>query len=62
MAQAAGVNSGGPNNPAPVQVPPHTQPAPSQKPDTEGNNTQQPSGGKTVYPLPCENYAGVTCE
>lgn len=48
MAQAAGVNSGGPNHPVPVQVPPQAQPAPSQKPDTEGNSAQQPPGGKTT--------------
>jgi hypothetical protein len=48
MAQAAGVNSGGPNHPAPVQMPPQAQPAPSQKPDTEGNSAQPP-GGKTIF-------------
>lgn len=46
MAQAAGVNSGGPNSSGPVQVPPQAQPAPSQKPDTEGNNPQQPPDGE----------------
>jgi hypothetical protein len=49
MAQAAGVNSGGPNSSAPVQVPPQAQPAPSQKPDTEGSNAQQPPDGEIIY-------------
>jgi hypothetical protein len=57
MAQAAGVNSGGPNNPLSVQVPPQTQPPPSQKSDTDGNNAQQPPGGKTVC-LHCQPQMG----
>ena len=46
MAQAAGVNSGGPNNPAPVQVPPQAQNNPPQKSDGEPNSAQQPPGGE----------------
>lgn len=49
MAQAAGVNSGGPNSSGPLQVPPQAQPAPSQKPDNEGNNAQQPPDGEIMY-------------
>jgi hypothetical protein len=49
MAQAAGVNSGGPNNSGPVQVPPQAQPAPSQKADMEGNSGQQPPDGEIIY-------------
>jgi hypothetical protein len=49
MAQAAGVNSGGPNNSGPVHVPPQAQPMPSQKPDMEGNNAQQPPDGEIIY-------------
>ncbi|XP_023714864.1 transcription elongation regulator 1 isoform X3 [Cryptotermes secundus] len=56
MAQAAGVNSGGPNSSGPLQVPPQAQPAPSQKPDNEGNNAQQPPDGggmpNTMQPPP----------
>jgi hypothetical protein len=49
MAQAAGVNSGGPNSSGPLQVPPQAQPAPSQKPDPEGSNAQQPPDGEIIY-------------
>jgi hypothetical protein len=48
MAQAAGVNSGTPNNSAPVQMPPQAQPVSSQKPDPDGNSAQPPPSGKAV--------------
>lgn len=48
MAQAAGVNSGPPNNSGPVQVPPQNQPVSSQKPDPEGNSGQPPPSGKDI--------------
>jgi hypothetical protein len=48
MAQAAGVNSGAPNNSGPVQVPPQNQPVSSQKPDPDGNSAQPPPGGKAI--------------
>lgn len=59
MAQAAGVNSGGPNHPTPVQMPPQVQPVPSQKQDSEGNNTQPP-GGNICFHCQAQTERSVT--
>jgi hypothetical protein len=58
MAQAAGVNSGTPNNSGPVQMPPQAQPVSNQKPDPDGNPSQPPPSGKAVY-LCCDRILPV---
>ena len=58
MAQAAGVNSGTPNNSAPVQMPPQAQPVSAQKPDPDGNSGQPPPSGKALY-LCCDHTPSV---